>query len=435
VTGDNCSWLLTYTFSVTDNCGNVLPSQTITYSGGNQNLPSGTPPSGQNGINSNYIDGSTIPAGVPSFDATAAASGYTDNCGESVTATLTGTAIIGDNCSWSVIYTFSVTDGCNTLSGQTITHSGSNQVAPTGTPPLGITGINACYVDEDTKPAGVPDFDATEAASGYLDNNGDAVTAVLTGTAITGGNCSWSVVYTFSITDGCNTLQGEQITHTGSNQNQPVGTAPLGGTGINSCMTDAEDAVPAFATLNAAAGYNGSCGEDVTVSLTGTSVTGDNCSWLLTYTFSVTDNCGNVLPSQTVTYSGGTEDLPTGTAPSGDTGINSCMADAEDAVPAFATLNAAAGYNGSCGEDVTASLTGTSVTGDNCSWLLTYTFSVTDNCGNVLPSQTITYSGGTKDLPTGTAPSGDTGINACMADAEDAVPAFATLNAAAGYNG
>ena len=101
-------------------------------------------------------------------DAVAAADGYTDNCGGAVTAELTGTTISGSSCSWTVTYTFSVEDVCgNTLPGQTIIHSGSDQTAPTGaTTVTGTTGINACYVDANTAPAGTPAFDAVAAADG-----------------------------------------------------------------------------------------------------------------------------------------------------------------------------------------------------------------------------------------------------------------------------
>ena len=105
-----------------------------------QTAPTGTAPAGTTNINACFIDATTLPTGTPSFDAIAAASGYTDNCGGSVTATLTGTLIEGDDCGWTVTYTFTVEDACgNELTGQTIEHSGRDQTAPEFTVPSDIT--------------------------------------------------------------------------------------------------------------------------------------------------------------------------------------------------------------------------------------------------------------------------------------------------------
>ena len=81
-----------------DGFGKELPGQTIEHSGRDQTAPTGTAPAGTNNINACFIDATTLPTGTPSFDAIAAASGYTNNCGESVTASLTGTLIDGDDC-------------------------------------------------------------------------------------------------------------------------------------------------------------------------------------------------------------------------------------------------------------------------------------------------------------------------------------------------
>jgi len=180
-----------------------------------------------------------------------------------------------------------VTDVCgNELTGQTIEHSGSNRTAPTGTAPAGTTGIDACYVDTVTLPAGTPAFDAEAAASGYTDNCGGAVTATLTNTEVTGNNCAWTVTYTFTVTDVCgNELTGQTIMHSGSNQATPTGTAPAGTTGINACYVDAVTlpaSTPAFDAEAAAAGYTDNCGGAVTATLTNTQVTGNDCAWTVT---------------------------------------------------------------------------------------------------------------------------------------------------------
>ncbi|HNY52211.1 MAG TPA: gliding motility-associated C-terminal domain-containing protein, partial [Bacteroidales bacterium] len=444
VTGNDCAWTVTYTFTVTDACGNALTGQTYSNSGSNQTTPTGTAPEGTTGIDASYVDAVTPPEGTPAFDAEAAAAGYSSACGGVVTAVLTGTSVSGDNCGWTVTYTFTVTDICgNELTGQTIEHSGSDQTAPTGTAPEGTTGIDACYVDAVTPPVGTPVFDAEAAAAGYSSACSGVVTAILTGTSVSGDNCGWIVTYTFTVRDEYGKeLTGQTIEHSGSNQSAPSGTAPEGTTGIDASYVDAvtpPEGTPAFDAEAAAAGYSSACGGVVTAVLTGTSVSGDNCGWTVTYTFTVTDICGNELTGQTIEHSGSDQTAPTGTAPEGTTGIDACYVDAVTppvGTPAFDAEAAAAGYSSACGGTVTAELTSTSVSGDDCGWIVTYTFTVRDEYGKELTGQTIEHSGSNQTTPTGTAPEGTTGIDACYVDAvtpPEGTPVFDAEAAAAGY--
>jgi hypothetical protein len=158
------------------------------------------------------------------------------------------------------------------------------------------------------------------------------------------------------------------------------------------------------------------CGGAVTATLTDTQVTGTDCDWTVTYTFTVTDVCGNELTGQTYSNTGSDQTAPTGTAPTGSTGTDACIADAATAAP-FDAVAAAAGYTDNCGGAVTATLTDTQVTGTDCDWTVTYTFTVTDVCGNELTGQTYSNTGSDQTAPTGTAPTGSTGTDACIADA------------------
>ncbi|WP_165929468.1 beta strand repeat-containing protein, partial [Flavobacterium rhamnosiphilum] len=93
--------------------------------------PTGTAPAGISLINACYVDATTVPTGVPAFDATTSIVGYADNCGGAVVATLMNTVVTGDNCSWSAVYTFKVSDPSgNELTGQTITHTGGDTTSP-----------------------------------------------------------------------------------------------------------------------------------------------------------------------------------------------------------------------------------------------------------------------------------------------------------------
>ncbi|MBK8504514.1 MAG: HYR domain-containing protein [Saprospiraceae bacterium] len=70
------------------------------------------------------------------FDESYAVSTYTDNCSSELSATLTGTEILGSNCSWQVNYTYTVFDeNGNGLINQIYTVQGSDQTTPILTPP------------------------------------------------------------------------------------------------------------------------------------------------------------------------------------------------------------------------------------------------------------------------------------------------------------
>src|SRR5207237_8936049 len=54
----------------------------------------------------------------------------------------------------------------------------------------------------------------------------------------------------------------------------------------------------------------------------------------------------------------------------------------------FDPAHAVDGYTDNCLGTVTATLTATNVTGTDCNWTVTYTYTVKDVCGNALPGQT-----------------------------------------------
>ncbi|MCB4808641.1 Ig-like domain-containing protein, partial [Tamlana sp. 62-3] len=171
----------------------------------------------------------------------------------------------------------------------------------------------------------------------------------------------------------------------------PTGTAPTGETGINLCSSDAQTSY-SFNSATVATNYSDNCSTSLTVNLTDTLLSGNNCGWTLTYTYEVVDSSGNKIEDQTIIYSGSDQTSPTGSAPSGQTGINSCSADAETNAP-FNATTIASNYSDNC-TNVSVSLTNTEITGDDCSWTLTYTYDVLDECGNKLEDETITHSGG-----------------------------------------
>src|SRR6185295_17076534 len=140
-----------------------------------------------------------------------------------------------------------------------------------------------------------------------------------------------------------------------------------------------------FSAIYAKQGYTDNCGGAVTATLTNTAVTGTDCAWTVTYTFTVKDPCNNALTSQSYSNKGSDQTAPTltGAPYPGTTGTNACMANAATTAP-FSAANAIQGYTDNCGGAVTATLTNTVVTGTDCAWTVTYTFTVKDPCNNAL---------------------------------------------------
>lgn len=518
-------FVITRTWTVTDAGGGSSNStscvQTINIK--DETAPTGTAPAGTTDINACYIDGSTPPVGAPAFNATTAAAGYTDNCGGPVTATLNSTSVTGDNCAWTLTYIFTVTDGCNNaLTNQMIVHKGGDKTAPTGTAPLNVSEINGC---KPTQTEANNAFNATMAASGYSDGCvGNTVIASLVSADITGTNCSWTVTYTFNVTDNCgNTLTNQTYTRSGFDQTKPVfpaltditittedgascpGTAeislvedrvnpyvtggqattytvhgtpqtvpttysdactplenmklyvwnlntnvgnaadgcqrvmritwraedecgntrqqvqdiiiqdktapvlideaPVGTSEINACFIDANTppvGTPSFDAEALAAYYKDECGNTLEVHQTHFIVEGDNCSWTATYTYDVIDACGNSLEGQTISHSGGDKTPPTGTPPADITTAEGCMPTQMQANEDFDAEMAADDYTDNCGGTVTAEFVSAVITPEssNCNWAVTYTFKVKDACGNFMATdQTYTVSGSDNTPP------------------------------------
>jgi hypothetical protein len=254
--------MVTYTFKVVDAAGNELTNQTYSHTGKETTVPTGATTAGSTGNTDCF---SSVAANYD-FDAVAAAGGYTDNCGGTVTAVETGTEVItgSDAAGWMVTYTFKVVDAAgNELTNQTYSHTGKETTAPTGATTAGSTGNTECF----SAVAAAYSFDAVAAAGGYTDNCGGTVTAVETGTEIITGSdaLGWTVTYTFKVVDAAgNELTGQTYSHTGKETTAPTITCP--------------------ATVTANTNNDGTGNCTTTVSL-GTPTAVDNCTTAGNFTF------------------------------------------------------------------------------------------------------------------------------------------------------
>ncbi len=414
-TGDDCGWTLVYTYEVVDVCGNKLENETLTHTGSDQTAPNGTAPTGVVDVD---VCAANAQTDYPFVSATVATN-YSDNCLGAVTVNLTGTNQTGDDCGWTLVYTYEVVDVCgNKLENETLTHTGSDQTAPNGTAPTGVVDVDVCAANAQTDYPFVP----ATVATNYSDNCLGAVTVNLTGTNQTGDDCGWTLVYTYEVVDVCgNKLENETITHTGSDQTAPIGTAPTGVVDVDVCAANAQTDYP-FVPATVATNYSDNCLGAVTVNLTGTNQTGDDCGWTLVYTYEVVDVCGNKLENETLTHTGSDQTAPNGTAPTGVVDVDVCAANAQTDYP-FVPATVATNYSDNCLGAVTVNLTGTNQTGDDCGWTLVYTYEVVDVCGNKLENETITHTGSDQTAPVIAALPGSTTIEC------PATPSFASATA------
>ena len=141
VTDPNCAnaYVRTRTWNFTDGCGNVSLNftQVITVIDNIAPTLTGILPVGQTNMNLCYAN---IPAGPTANDIKAL---YTDNCGGNVIVTKSGSPT-GNDCNWSVTYTYEVKDACNNIvtPSPTITYTGKDQTAPS----LTGTALFQCHI-------------------------------------------------------------------------------------------------------------------------------------------------------------------------------------------------------------------------------------------------------------------------------------------------
>jgi autotransporter-associated beta strand protein len=249
--------------------------------------------------------------------------------------------------------------------------------------------------------------------------------------AAAGCNTSFTLYLTVTDANGCTSTCTKMVSVIDNTPPSLTGMPYAGTTGNNACKVNAAAAAP-FSPSNAVSGYTDNCGGTLTAELTNTSVTGDDCNWTVTYTYSVKDVCNNTLTNQSYSNTGSDQTAPsfTGAPYSGTTGTNACKADAATAAP-FNASNAITGYTDNCLGTVTAQLTNTTVTGDDCSWTVTYTFSVKDICNNTLASQSYSNTGSDQVAPSWTTAAGALDVTKQCSDAAGIAAAQAMFPVAA----
>ncbi|HRZ49707.1 MAG TPA: hypothetical protein P5338_09970, partial [Bacteroidales bacterium] len=117
---------------------------------------------------------------------------------------------------------------------------------------------------------------------------------------------------------------------------------------INSATTPG--GAPAFNPTLAASYYSDNCPGTLTATLVNTIVTGNNCSWELSYIFNISDSCGNTRTNQVLKYTGGD-----GTPPVFNTCPGNLTLQSTDSIPAASLVTA----TDNCGNTLTVNLMNT----------------------------------------------------------------------------
>lgn len=237
------------------------------------------------------------------------------------------------------------------------------------------------------------------------DNCPSATTTQIAGLASGASFPVGTTTNTFRVTDASANTATCSFTVTVTDNQAPTVTAP--NTVDLECATDLPAAQTTIAGFTGLAGASASDNCTPTGSLTISSVTGPlvgtSCNGTITRTYTITDAASNSTNRNHVfTVTDNTAPTLTGAPYTGTTGTNACMSNATTAAP-FNAANAALGYSDNC-SGVTASLTGTVVTGTDCGWTVTYTYSILDVCGNALTNRSYSNTGSDQTPPSISCP-------------------------------
>ena len=379
---------VTRTWTASDVCGNVsTSSQTI-------NVQDVTAP-----VISPLPAPTTINCpSVPVFVVATA----TDACNSPISLTFTETTTAG-SCAgtYSVVRTWTAVDDCLNSSSASQVINVVDVTSPVITGSIPTSNIQGCFAS--AAPAPVTTVAALEAL-GLTISDGcstDAAMTVTNNTTIS-GTCPIVVTRIYFVTDVCGNSSSATAIYNITDTTPPSGAPPMGSFNTNLCAALAQTTFP-FNAATIAANYADNCGGLITITLTNTLFIGDDCGWVLVYTYNASDPCGNMLVAHSITHTGSDQTAPVGTPPGTSTGNNACKSNATTLYP-FNAVVASAGYSDNCGGMVTAELTNTQVVGNDCSWAIIYSFSAKDPCNNALANQQMVISGGDHTVPTFTRP-------------------------------
>jgi len=253
--------------------------------------------------------------------------------------------------------------------------------------PVGESNINACKGIDLGEPS------EEDIAALFEDNCGEVI---VTKTVVElGDDCDWAVMYRYEIEDECgNHTTPIKVYYNGGDNSAPelTGTLPEGISGLQ-CLSENPGAPKLIEIQDA---FTDNCGEVIVTPLEPI-IEGDDCGWTATYTYTISDTCGNYAENVVITHSGGDDTPPqlVGEIPIGANSLDLCI-DADLGEPSEEDI--AALYYDNCSEVTVEKLEKTY--GDDCEWIRVFEYVAYDACGNAADIIKVNYQGGDQSAPT-----------------------------------
>ena len=269
------------TFIATDSCGNTSEtSATFTVEDTTAPVLVGTIPPSINDIDA-CMDDMPLP---PTDDVIAGL--FAEECGDVLVERFT--SAVGDDCGWSVIHSYTVTDECgNPYDGEIkVYYSGMDE-----TPPVldGVPDDTAVECDSVPAPAEVTAFDecAGVLEVDYNENRID-------------GNCpnNYTLIRTWTAVDACGNevsdSQTIEVSDTTAPELKPDSILPEGENFIDACKPTMDEAIANYgpSAAEVATMFNDNCDDPVTVDKV-VNINGDDCKWIMDIRYDIYDSCGN----------------------------------------------------------------------------------------------------------------------------------------------
>jgi hypothetical protein len=395
VVAGNCAgnYVILRTWSLVDNCNNAADDQvqTITVTDTTAPVLIGVIPESINEIN-----GCASQAPTPLTEAEFALL-FRDNCSKVVVSLFSSP--VGDDCGWSIIHIYTVSDECGNLLGDfKVYYSGEDLTAPV----LNDVPADITISCEEEERLGVEQYvTASDNCDANVDIKFDQDFYYYD------GDCkNFDIINTWTATDACGNTVTESQTIQVRDMEAPVltGVLPEGSNGNDLCAPNTDEVLAELGVLTElefALLYTDNCNGVIVNRVI--NLNGDDCKWIMWVRYDITDYCGNEAQSVKLWYHGA--DM---TAPDIDeaTDVTVECDGTDDVLNAWVASNGNNTAKDKC-SDVTWSndYDDKSTVGDSCSNTTTVTFTATDACGNESSTtSTFTVEDTTKPYFTSTPP-------------------------------
>jgi len=321
----------TYTYTVTNSCGSISADVVVTID-----------PAPDAGINGALV----ICFSDPSTDLFAELDGTPDAGGTWAPAMTSGTGVFDPGSDAAGTYTYTVTNSCGSISADV-------DVTIVNVPDAGTNGaITYCPAD--------PSSDLFAELGGIPDIGGTWAPALTSGTGVFDPGSDAAGTYTYTVTASCGTSSADVVV--------TIDPAPDAGTNGAITYCPADPTSDLFAELGGTPDAGGVWTPAMT---SGTGVFDPGADAAGTYTYTVTNSCGNISADVVVTID-----------PAPDAGTNGAITycPADPSSDLFAELGGTPDAGGTWAPAMTS---GTGVFDPGSDAAGTYTYTVTNSCGNI----------------------------------------------------